>query len=93
MNFFPHLGIRAAPYRGLPVLGRGFESQFPAALFRRSGSMELWPLMRFVAGADFARVHCPSPWYVLADAIVGRSIVNAVQRPQSVACVPWPRGQ
>lgn len=76
---------------GYPVLGRGFESSVPGLHFL--GAPAVWsygPLMRFVAGADFAaRAVSQSVVRARRDA-VGRPIVNALERPQSVAV---PRGQ
>jgi hypothetical protein len=76
---------------GCPVLGRGFESSVPGLHFL--GAPAVWsygPLMRFVAGADFA-ARAVSQFVVRARrGTVGRPIVNALQGRQRVTV---PRGQ
>jgi len=49
--------------------------------------------MRFVAGADFAARSLSKSVVRARRRIVGRSIVNAVQRPQSVAVSRGQEGQ
>jgi len=71
---------------GLPVLGRGFESSVPGLHF--IGAPALWsygPLMRFVAGADFAARTVSQSVVRVPCGAVGRPIVNALRRPRSVA--------
>jgi cation diffusion facilitator CzcD-associated flavoprotein CzcO len=79
---------------GLPVLARGFQSSVPGLHFL--GAPAVWsygPLMRFVAGADFA-ARTVSQFVVRARrGIVGRPIVNALRRPQSVAVSRGQEGQ
>jgi hypothetical protein len=71
---------------GYPMLGRGFESSVPGLHFL--GAPAVWsygPLMRFVAGADFAaRAVCKSVVRARRGT-AGTPIVNAFQRPQRVA--------
>ena len=71
---------------GCPVLGPGFESSVPGLHFL--GAPAVWsygPLMRFVAGADFA-ARAVSQFVIHARrGAVRRAIVNALQRPQRVA--------
>ena len=79
---------------GLPVLGRGFESSVPGLHFL--GAPAVWsygPLMRFVAGADFAARAVSRSVARVRRRIVGRPVVNAVQRPQSVAVSRSQEGQ
>jgi cation diffusion facilitator CzcD-associated flavoprotein CzcO len=79
---------------GLPMLGRGFESSVPGLHFL--GAPAVWsygPLMRFVAGADFAARSLSKSVVRARRRIVGRSTVNAVQRPQSVAVSRGQEGQ
>jgi hypothetical protein len=76
---------------GCPVLGRGFESSVRGLHFL--GAPAVWsfgPLMRFVAGADFAARAVSQSVVRARRGTVGRPIVNALQRPQRVAL---PRGQ
>jgi FAD-dependent urate hydroxylase len=71
---------------GCPVLGRGFESSVPGLHFL--GAPAVWsygPLMRFVAGADFAARTVSQSVVRARRGAVGRPIVNALQRPQRVA--------
>ena len=70
---------------GFPVLGRGFESSVPGLHFL--GAPAAWsygPLMRFVAGADFAARTVSRSVVRARRAAVGRPVVNALQRPQRV---------
>jgi FAD-dependent urate hydroxylase len=79
---------------GLPVLGRGFESSVPGLHFLGAPAVRSYgPLMRFVAGADFAARSVSNSVVRARRRIVGRSIVNAVQRPQSVAVSRGQEGQ
>jgi hypothetical protein len=76
---------------GCPVLGRGFESSVRGLHFL--GAPAVWsygPLMRFVAGADFAARAVSKSVVRARRGAVGRSIVDSLQRPQSVSV---PRGQ
>ncbi len=78
---------------GCPVLGRGFESSVPGLHFL--GAPAVWsygPLMRFVAGADFAARAVSQCVARARRGTVGRPAVNALERPQRVAVPPWPRG-
>ena len=71
---------------GCPVLGRGFESSVPGLHFL--GAPAVWsygPLMRFVAGADFAARAVSRSVVRARRGVVGRPITNALQRPQRVA--------
>jgi cation diffusion facilitator CzcD-associated flavoprotein CzcO len=71
---------------GCPVLGRGFESSVPGLHFL--GAPAVWsygPLMRFVAGADFAARAVSQSVVRARRGTVGRPIVSALQRPQRVA--------
>jgi hypothetical protein len=71
---------------GCPVLGRGFESSIPGLHFL--GAPAVWsygPLMRFVAGADFAARTVSQSVIHARRGAVGRPIVNAFRRQQSVA--------
>jgi FAD-dependent urate hydroxylase len=75
---------------GYPVLGRGFESSVPGLHFL--GAPAVWsygPLMRFVAGADFAARAVSQSVVRARRGTVGRPIVNALQKLQRVAV---PRG-
>jgi FAD-dependent urate hydroxylase len=79
---------------GLPVLGRGFESSVPGLHFL--GAPAIWsygPLMRFVAGADFAARRVSRHVVRARRGVVGRLVVNALQRPQRVAVSRGPEGQ
>lgn len=76
---------------GYPVLGQGFESSVPGLHFL--GAPAVWsygPLMRFVAGADFAARAVSQCVVHARRGVVGRPIVNGPLRRQSVAV---PRGQ
>ena len=76
---------------GYPKLGHGLESSVPGLHFL--GAPAVWsygPLMRFVAGADFAARAVSQAVVRACRGAVGRPIVNALQRPQRIAV---PRGQ
>ena len=71
---------------GCPVLGRGFESSVPGLHFL--GAPAVWsygPLMRFVAGADFAARTVSRSVVRARRGAVGRPTADALQRPQRVA--------
>lgn len=71
---------------GCPVLGRGFESSIPGLHFL--GAPAVWsygPLMRFVAGADFAARTVSQSVVRARRGAVGRPTADALQRPQRVA--------
>jgi len=76
---------------GCPALGRGFESSVPGLHFL--GAPAVWsygPLMRFVAGADFA-ARAVSQFVVRArGAVVDRKISDSLQ---TVAVPQGPEGQ
>jgi len=75
---------------GCPVLGRGFESSVRGLHFL--GAPAVWsfgPLMRFVAGADFAARSVSRSVVRARRGAVRRSIVDAPRGPQSCS-VPWP---
>jgi hypothetical protein len=78
---------------GCPVLGRGFESSVPGLHFL--GAPAVWsygPLMRFVAGADFAARAVSQSVVRARRGAVSRPVLRALQRPQRVA-VPRGPGQ
>jgi Pyridine nucleotide-disulphide oxidoreductase len=71
---------------GCPVLGRGFESSIPGLHFL--GAPAVWsygPLMRFVAGADFAARTVSQSVVRARRGAVGRPTADALQRRQRVA--------
>jgi FAD-dependent urate hydroxylase len=71
---------------GCPVLGRGFESSVPGLHFL--GAPAVWsygPLMRFVAGADFAARAVSQSVVRARRGVVGRPVSTALQRPPRVA--------
>jgi len=71
---------------GYPVLGRNFESSVPGLHFL--GAPAVWsygPLMRFVAGADFAARTVSASVVRTRRGAVGRPVVNVLQRSQRVA--------
>ena len=71
---------------GCPVLGRGFESSVPGLHFL--GAPAVWsygPLMRFVAGADFAARTVSQSVVRARRGAVGRPTADALQRPQRAA--------
>jgi len=71
---------------GCPVLGRGFESSIPGLHFL--GAPAVWsygPLMRFVAGADFAARTVSRSVVRARRGAVGRPMADALQRRQRVA--------
>jgi cation diffusion facilitator CzcD-associated flavoprotein CzcO len=71
---------------GYPVLGRHFESSVPGLHFL--GAPAAWsygPLMRFVAGADFAARTVTESMARARRGAVGRPIVKVLQRSQRVA--------
>jgi hypothetical protein len=71
---------------GCPVLWPGFESSVPGLHFL--GAPAVWsygPLMRFVAGADFAARAVSQSVVRACRGIVSRPVLNALQRPQRVA--------
>jgi hypothetical protein len=75
---------------GHPVLGRGFESSIPGLHFL--GAPAVWsygPLMRFVAGADFAARAVAQALARVPRKVANRSMGEALQSPQSIAV---PRG-
>jgi FAD-dependent urate hydroxylase len=77
---------------GLPVLGRGFESSVPGLHFL--GAPAAWsygPLMRFVAGADFAARTVSQSVVRARREAAGRPIVDAL-RSQRVAVPRSPDG-
>ena len=77
---------------GCPVLGRGFESSVRGLHFL--GAPAVWsfgPLMRFVAGADFAARSVSRSVVGARRGAVRRPIVDAPRGPQSCS-VPWPGG-
>jgi FAD-dependent urate hydroxylase len=70
---------------GCPVLTRGFESSVPGLHFL--GAPAMWsfgPLMRFVAGADFA-ARTMTKAVVRADATVARPTAVVLETTQTVA--------
>jgi FAD-dependent urate hydroxylase len=75
---------------GWPVLGNGFESSIPGLHFL--GATATWsygPLMRFVAGADFAARSVARAVVGLRQSARGRPIADTLQSRRSVA---MPRG-
>jgi len=79
---------------GCPVLGRGFESSVPGLHFL--GAPAVWsygPLMRFVAGADFAARAVSRSVVRARRGVVRRPVLNALQRPQRVAVSRSQEGQ
>jgi hypothetical protein len=77
---------------GCPVLGRGFESSVRGLHFL--GAPAVWsygPLMRFVAGADFAARSVSRSVVRARQGAAGRPVVDAPRRPQSRS-VLWPGG-
>src|SRR5262245_15810652 len=69
---------------GYPVLGTGFESSIPGLHFL--GAPAVWsygPLMRFVAGADFAARAVTR--YVFGARRVSPAVKRVLQTPQTVA--------
>jgi hypothetical protein len=77
---------------GCPVLGRGFESSVRGLHF--VGAPAVWsygPLMRFVAGADFAARSVSRSVVRARQGAARRSIVHAPRGPKSRS-VPWPGG-
>lgn len=76
---------------GCPVLGRGFESSVPGLHFL--GAPAVWsygPLMRFVAGADFAARTVSQAVVRARGAVVDRKISESLQ---TVAVPQAPEGQ
>lgn len=74
---------------GHPVLGRGFESSVAGLHFL--GAPAMWsygPLMRFVAGADFAARMLVRSMGLARRAVVGRPVMDALQSPQTVTVPP-----
>jgi len=73
-----------------PVLGRGFESSVPGLHFLGAPAARSYgPLMRFVAGADFAARAVAKSVVLARRAVVGRPITRA---PQRVAVPRSPEG-
>jgi hypothetical protein len=71
---------------GYPALGRGFESSVPGLHFL--GAPAAWsygPLMRFVAGADFAARAVAQSVVRARGAAVGRPITETLQSRQTMA--------
>ena len=78
---------------GCPVLGRGFESSVPGLHFLGApGVYSYGPLMRFVAGADFAARAVSQSVLCVRSAGAGRQIAEALQARQKVAVPRAPEG-
>lgn len=79
---------------GHPVLGRGFESSVPGLHFLGApAAYSYGPLMRFVAGADFAARSVAKSVAHARRAAVGRPITGSAQgaaNVRSVACSEGP---
>jgi cation diffusion facilitator CzcD-associated flavoprotein CzcO len=76
---------------GCPLLGRGFESSVPGLHFL--GAPAVWsygPLMRFVAGADFAARTMTQAVVSVRRTVIGRPIGDALQTPHTVAVSSHP---
>lgn len=77
---------------GCPVLGRGFESSVPGLHFLGAPAVYSYgPLMRFVAGADFAARAVSESVLRVRSADAGRPIAEALQH-QKVAVPRAPEG-
>lgn len=77
---------------GYPVLGSGFESSVPGLHFL--GAPAVWsygPLMRFVAGADFAARAVARSVISARRVLIGSPVTRVLQTPQTVT-VPTTRG-
>jgi hypothetical protein len=78
---------------GCPVLGRGFESSVPGLHFLGAPAVYSYgPLMRFVAGADFAARAVSQSVLGVRIAGAGRPIAEALQAHQKVAVPRVPEG-
>jgi hypothetical protein len=77
---------------GCPVLGRGFESSVPGLHFLGAPAARSYgPLMRFVAGADFAARAVAQSVVCARRTIVGWPIADAL-RSRRVAAPRTPEG-
>jgi len=78
---------------GCPILGQGFESSILGLHFLGAPAVYSYgPLMRFVAGADFA-ARAVSQFVVGARrAAVGLPITDALKVPQTVTVTRGPEG-
>jgi hypothetical protein len=77
---------------GCPVLGRGFESSVPGLHF--VGAPAVWsygPLMRFVAGADFASRAVTQTVVRVRRTAIGRPIGDALHASQNVVVSRGPK--
>lgn len=71
---------------GCPILGRGFESSIPGLHFLGAPAvLSFGPLMRFVAGADFAARALAQTVLRYHRTAVGRTIGGALQPSQTMA--------
>jgi hypothetical protein len=78
---------------GYPVLGTGFESSIPGLHFL--GAPAAWsygPLMRFVAGADFAARAVTQSVMSARRVIFSPSVKRILKIPKIVAVPATPRG-
>lgn len=78
---------------GHPILGRGFESSVPGLHFL--GAPAMWsygPLMRFVAGADFAARSVARSVVGARRATVARRFAVGLRPPQTLAVPRRPQG-
>jgi hypothetical protein len=79
---------------GCPVLGTGFESSVPGLHFLGApGVYSYGPLMRFVAGADFAARAVSRSVVRARGNAVNRRVSPALQTQQTVAVPRAPEGQ
>jgi FAD-dependent urate hydroxylase len=78
---------------GCPILGRGFESSVPGLHFLGAPAVYSYgPLMRFVAGADFA-ARAVSQSVVRAPRAAGQPVTEALRTPQAVGVQRAREGQ